>query len=140
MAGHRRLVAGVDHFGDVDEGIAAVAVGGVACTARHLFQGVPQFTTCASYLRSPYAASDHSGLPPVVLFVFESARADDVFLNAASWLPRAPLASATTAVLDEHGVLGSSWLMPAPVAPERRFLVDLRELTKCQPVRTERFP
>ena len=92
------------------------------------------------YLRSPYAASDHSGLPPVVLFVFESARAEDVFLNAASWLPRAPLASATTAVLDEHGVLGPSWLMPAPHAPQRRFLVDLRQLTKCRTPRTERFP
>lgn len=39
MAGHRRLVAGVDRFGDVDEGIAAVAVGGVAGPARQLFQG-----------------------------------------------------------------------------------------------------
>ncbi len=60
------------------------------------------------YLRSPYASSDHGGLLPVVLFVFESESAEEVFLNAASWLPRALLASATTAVLDEHGVLGPS--------------------------------
>ena len=91
------------------------------------------------YLRSPYAASDHGGLLPVVLFVFESERAEEVFLNAASWLPRAPLASATTAVLDHHGVLGASWRLPPPHAPQRQFLVDLRELTKRQPARTERF-
>ncbi len=91
------------------------------------------------YLRSPYAASDHGGLLPVVLFVFESERAEEVFLNAASWLPRAPLASATTAVLDEHGVLGPSWRLPPPHAPQRQFLVDLRELTKRQQARIERF-
>ena len=74
-----------------------------------------------------------------MLFVFESKRAEEAVLTAASWLPRAPLASATTAVLDEHGVLGPSWRMPPPHAPQRRFLVDLRELTKCHPVRNERF-
>ena len=92
------------------------------------------------YLRSPYASSDHGGLPPLVLFVFESERAEEAFLNAASWLPRAPLASATTAVLDEYGVLGPSWRLSPPHAPQRRFLVDLRELTKCPNPRTERFP
>ena len=91
------------------------------------------------YLRSPYAASDHGGLLPVVLFVFESKRAEEVFLNAASWLPRAPLASSTTAVLNHHGVLGPSWRLPPPHAPQRQFLVDLRELTKRQQARAERF-
>lgn len=91
------------------------------------------------YLRSPYASSDHGGLLPVVLFVFESERAEEVFLTAASWLPRAPLASATTAVLDHHGVLGPSWRLPPPHAPQRQFLVDLRELTKRQQARTEGF-
>ena len=91
------------------------------------------------YLGSPYASSDHGGLLPVVLFVFESERAEEVFLTAASWLPRTPLASATTKVLDEHGVLGPSWHLPPPHAPERRLLVDLRELTKRQQARTERF-
>ncbi len=91
------------------------------------------------YFKSPYARSDHGGLPPLVLFVFESERAEEVFLNAGSWLPGVLLASATIAVLDKHGVLGPSWRLPPPDAPQRRFLVDLRQLTKCRISRTERF-
>ena len=81
------------------------------------------------YCKSPYARADHGGLPPLVLFVFESARAEEVFLRAASLLPHMLLASATTAVLDEHGALGPSWRLPAPHAPQRRFAADLRQVT-----------
>ena len=91
------------------------------------------------YFRSPYAASDHGGLPPLVLWVFESERAEEGFLHAASFSPRVLLASATTAALDQWGVLGPAWHLPPPHAPRRRFLHDLRELTKCHSSRPERF-
>ncbi len=91
------------------------------------------------YFRSPYATRDHGGLPPLVLWVFESERAEEGFLLAASLSPRVLLASTTTAVLDQWGVLGPAWRLPPPHAPTRRFLHDLRELTKRKSSRPERF-
>ena len=91
------------------------------------------------YFRSPYAKSDHGGLPPLVLWVFESERAEEGFLLAASFSPGVLLASTTTAVLDQWGVLGPAWRLPPPHAPTRRFLHDLRELTKRKSSRPERF-
>ena len=91
------------------------------------------------YFRSPYATSDHGGLPPLVLWVFESERAEAGFLLAASFSPRVLVASTTTGVLDQWGVLGPAWCLPAPHAPTRRFLHDLREVTKRQSSRPERF-
>ena len=91
------------------------------------------------YFRSPYATSDHGGLPPLVLWVFESERAEEGFLLAASFSPGVLLASTTTAVLDQWGVLGPAWRLPPPYAPQRRFLHDLRRLTKRQSSRPERF-
>ena len=91
------------------------------------------------YFRSPYAASDHGGLPPLVLWVFESERAEEGFLLAASFSPGVLVASATTAVLEQWGVLGPAWRLPPPHAPQRRFAHDLRRLTKCQSSRPERF-
>ena len=91
------------------------------------------------YFRSPYASSDHGGLPPLVLWVFESERAEEGFLHAASFSSGVLAASATTAVLDQWGVLGPSWRLPSPHAPERRFLHDLRRATRCRTSRSERF-
>ncbi|MYJ74441.1 MAG: hypothetical protein F4089_04760 [Gammaproteobacteria bacterium] len=83
------------------------------------------------YFKSRYAANDHGGQPPLVLFLFESERAEAGFLHAASFLPGVLLASTTTAVLEERGVLEQSWRLPAPHAPRRRFLADLRIVATC---------
>ncbi len=83
------------------------------------------------YFRSRYAANDHGGQPPLVLFLFESERAEAGFLHAASFLPGVLLASTTTAVLEERGVLEQAWRLPPPHAPRRRFLADLRIVATC---------
>ena len=83
------------------------------------------------YFKSRYAANDHGGLPPLVLFLFESERAEAGFLHVASYLPGVLLASTTTAVLEERGVLEQAWRLPAPHAPRRRFLADLRMVATC---------
>ena len=83
------------------------------------------------YYRSRYAANDHGGQPPLVLFLFESERAEAGFLHVASFLPGVLLASTTTAVLEERGVLEQAWRLPPPHAPRRRFLADLRIVTTC---------
>ena len=61
-----------------------------------------------------------------MLWAFESERAEEGFLHAASFSPGVLAASATTAVLDQWGVLGPAWRLPPPHAAERRFLHDLR--------------
>ena len=83
------------------------------------------------YFRSRYAANDHGGQPPLVLFLFESERAEAGFLHVASFLPGVLLASTTTAVLEERGVLEQAWRLPPPHAPRRRFLADLRIVATC---------
>ena len=83
------------------------------------------------YFKSRYAANDHGGQPPLVLFLFESERAEAGFLHVASFLPGVLLASTTTAVLEERGVLEQSWRLPPPHAPRRRFLADLRIVATC---------
>ncbi len=82
------------------------------------------------YFRSRYAANDHGGQPPLALFLFESERAEAGFLHVASFLPGVLLASTTTAVLEERGVLEQSWRLPPPHAPRRRFLADLRMVAR----------
>lgn len=76
----------------------------------------------ARYFGSGRARLDHEGRPPVVLFVFETEHAEQVFLRAASRLPAVPLASATTESIGFGGPLGKAWRLPAPAAPERRRL------------------
>ena len=76
----------------------------------------------ARYFGSGRARLDHEGRPPVVLFVFETEHAEQVFLRAASRLPAVPLASATTESIGFGGPLGEAWRLPAPAAPERRRL------------------
>ena len=83
------------------------------------------------YFKSRYAANDHGGQPPLVLFLFESERAEAGFLHVASFLPGVLLASTTTAVLEERGVLEQAWRLPPPHAPRRRFLADLRIVARC---------
>ena len=74
------------------------------------------------YFRSGRARLDHEGRPLVVLFVFETEHAEEVFLRAAARLAGVPLASATTESIGFGGPLGEAWRLPAPAAPERRRL------------------
>ena len=76
----------------------------------------------ARYFGSGRARLDHGGRPPMVLFVFETEHAEEVFLRAASRLPDVPFASATTESIGFDGPLGEAWRLPAPAAPDRRRL------------------
>ena len=58
----------------------------------------------------------------MVLFVFETEHAEEVFLRAAARLSGVPLASATTESIGFDGPLGPAWRLAAPAAPERRRL------------------
>ncbi|MDE2933945.1 MAG: replication-relaxation family protein [Chloroflexota bacterium] len=81
----------------------------------------------ARYFGSGRSRLDHGGRPPMVLFVFETEHAEEVFLHAAARLPDLPLASATTESIGFDGPLGPAWRLPAPAAPERRRLHFLGE-------------
>jgi len=74
----------------------------------------------ARYFGSGRARLDHEGRSPVVLFVFETKHAEEVFLRIAARMPRVPLASSTAGSIGVDGPLGPAWRLPAPAAPERR--------------------
>ena len=76
----------------------------------------------ARYFGSGRARLDHEGRSPMVLFVFETEQAEDVFLRAAANMPDVPLASANTESIGFDGPRGEAWRLPAPAAPERRRL------------------
>ena len=90
-----------------------------AVTPKRLPERVASY---ARYFGSGRARLDHEGRSPMVLFVFETEHAEEVFLRAASRLPDIPLASATTESIGYDGPLGPAWRLPAPAAPERRRL------------------
>ena len=71
------------------------------------------------YFQSGWAARDHDGQLPRVLFVFETPADEAAFLRVAARVERAPFVSANRAVLAERGVLGNSWRRPPPQPPER---------------------
>ena len=77
------------------------------------------------YSRSGYAKLDHGGVAPLVLFVFESAEAEETFVEVAARLDHAPFVSTHTAMITQQGVLGESWRLPTPHPPGRRSLHDL---------------
>ena len=74
------------------------------------------------YFQSGWAAHDHDGQLPRVLFVFESPADESAFLRAAARVERAPFLSSNRAVLAERGVLGHAWRQPPPQSPDRRPL------------------
>ncbi|MXY79700.1 MAG: hypothetical protein F4Y94_08465, partial [Chloroflexi bacterium] len=88
----------------------------------------------ARYFGSGRARLDHEGRSPVVLFVFETEHAEDVFQRAASRLSGVPLES-----LGTEGPLGLVWMVAAPAAPEGRRLHFLHELHFCKPARSQDF-
>ena len=71
------------------------------------------------YFQSGWAARDHDGQVPRVLFVFESPADEAVFLRVAALVERAPFLSSNLTVLAERGVLGNSWRRPPPPPSER---------------------
>ena len=81
-----------------------------------------------------------------MLFVFESADAEQTFVEAAAALDtieHASFVSTHTEVLTRQEVLGESWRLPPPQPPRRRFLHDLGSaIWPVQPspsTRPERF-
>ncbi len=94
-----------------------------AVTPRRLPERLASY---ARYFRSGRARLDHEGRPPVVLFVFETEHAEEVFLRIAARMPGVPLASSTARLIAGDGPLGPAWRLPAPAAPERRRLPFLR--------------
>jgi hypothetical protein len=94
------------------------------------------------YFQSGYARRDHGGAWPLVLFVFESAAAEQTFVEVAARLDmidKSPFASTHAAVLTRQGVLGESWRLPRPQPPGRRFLHDLGAVQTSPTARPERF-
>ena len=81
----------------------------------------------ARYFGSGRARLDHEGRAPVVLFVFETEHAEEVFLRIAARMPGVLLASSTAGSIAVNGPLGPAWRLPAPAAPERRRLPFLRQ-------------
>ena len=90
-----------------------------AVTPRRLPERLASY---ARYFGSGRARLDHEGRAPMVLFVFETEHAEEVFLRAAARLSGVPLASATTESIGFDGPLGEAWRLPAPAAPDRRRL------------------
>ncbi len=66
------------------------------------------------YFQSGYARRDHGGALPLVLFVFEIPGDEDAFMDAASYVDHAPFASSNLETIARHGILGDTWLPPAP--------------------------
>ena len=97
------------------------------------------------YFRSGYARLDHGGVAPLALFVFESAEAEQTFVEVAATLDQfdqldhAPFVSTHTEVLRQQGVLGDSWRPPPPQPPGRRPLHQLSTAIRRPASRPERF-
>ena len=91
------------------------------------------------YFERGRARLDHEGRSPMVLFVFETEHAEQVFLRIAAGMPEVPLASATTESIGFDGPLGAAWRLPAPFAPDRRRLHFLQKLHFCKPGRSQDF-
>ena len=87
--------------------------------------------------QSGYARRDHGGARPLVLFVFESAEAEQTFVEVAATLDHAPFVSTHNEVLTQQGVLGESWRLPPPQPPGRRSLNDLWAV-QTSPIRPSR--
>lgn len=71
------------------------------------------------YFHSGWAARDHDGQLPHVLFVFDSPADEASFRRVAATVERAPFLSSNLAVLTARGVLGHAWRRPPPHHPDR---------------------
>ncbi len=79
----------------------------------------------------------------MVLFVFESADAEETFAEVAATLDQGPFVSTHADVLARQGVLGQSWRLPPPQPPGLLSLHDLgsaiRPVQTSPSARPERF-
>ena len=80
------------------------------------------------YFGSDYVRPDHSGQLPLVLFVFETERAEATFLDTAEQVSPAPFLSSNLAAVREHGVLGRSWRAWGARVPDRHRLEQYGQL------------
>ena len=82
------------------------------------------------YFDSGWPNRDHSGLPPLVLFVFPNPDAEAGFLHGVSGSNRPILFTSNLQTLGERGVLGDAWQLPPPHPAGRRPLVPLASVAK----------
>ena len=90
------------------------------------------------YFASGWAALDHAGQLPLVLFVFETHDAEESFLRAAG-AHRLPICTSNLEMIKDYGVLGEAWRWPPPNASDRLPLHRLGEGYKNVPSRSRRF-
>jgi len=90
------------------------------------------------YFASGWAALDHAGQLPLVLFVFETRDAEESFLRAAG-AHRLPICTSNLEMIADLGVLREVWRWPPPNAPDRLPLHRLGEGYKIVPSRSRRF-
>ncbi|MYF22317.1 MAG: hypothetical protein F4209_06160, partial [Chloroflexi bacterium] len=80
------------------------------------------------YFASDYVRPDHGGQLPLVLFVFETERAESTFLDTAEQVSPAPFLSSHLDALRKQGVLGRSWRAWGARAPDRHRLEQYGQL------------
>ena len=80
------------------------------------------------YFGSDYVRPDHGGQLPLVLFVFETERAESTFLDTAEQVSPAPFLSSNRDAIHEHGVLGRSWRAWGARVPDRHRLEQYGQL------------
>ncbi|MDE0213783.1 MAG: replication-relaxation family protein, partial [Deltaproteobacteria bacterium] len=80
------------------------------------------------YFDSRWAARDHGGRLPLVLFVFETPGAEEGFLGAARRLRGIPLFTSNLALIGDRGVLGDTWRPGLPHPADRLTVHRLHEL------------
>ena len=90
------------------------------------------------YFASGWAALDHAGQLPLVLFVFETRDAEESFLQAAG-AHRLPICTSNLEMIADLGVLREVWRWPPPNAPDRLPLHRLGEGYKNVPSRSRGF-
>ncbi|MCY3570829.1 MAG: hypothetical protein OXH19_05760 [Chloroflexi bacterium] len=71
------------------------------------------------YFGSDYVRPDHGGQLPLVLFVFETERAEATFFDTAEQVSHVPFVSSNQPTLTKEGVLGPSWRLPPPHPADR---------------------
>ena len=82
------------------------------------------------YFASDWPQQDHGGLPPLVLFVFETPEIEEAFVDAAGH-HGLPICTSDLELFEERGVLGEVWRPPPPHPYERLPLHCLDKLQLC---------
>ncbi|MCY3695585.1 MAG: replication-relaxation family protein, partial [Chloroflexi bacterium] len=80
------------------------------------------------YFGSDYVRPDHGGQLPLVLFVFETERAESTFLDTAEQVSPAPFLSSNLDAIEAHEMLGRSWRAWGARVPDRHRLEQYGQL------------